>query len=151
MAFSSLIIVIFIFLLAGLVVIRPILEDAPGQSYGTSGQADSLLAERERLYAAIEELDLNLELQKISEEEYAQARQELLIQAAAVVEKLEKLPSSARKKKKSGRVNAGDDELDRLIAERRKALKHAKEALCPSCGKAISPADQFCSHCGEKV
>ena len=149
MTFSSLIIVIFIFLLAGLIVIRPFLDQDKRLKRDGSSRYDSLLAERERLYSAVEELDLNLELNKISAEEHTQSRKELLVEAAAVLKKIEEHPFQARNPARESRPAEADDELERMIAERRQALQAAREDRCPACGKGVSPADQFCSSCGE--
>jgi hypothetical protein len=151
MAFSSLIIVLFVFLLAGVLVIRPFLEDGAGTTLSTSGRYDSLLAERERLYGAIEDLDMAFELQKISEGEHTRGRQDLLKEAAVVLKKIEDHPSYSKKGKKSGRPAAGDDDLELLIAERRKSLQGARADVCPICGQSVSAEDQFCSSCGERL
>lgn len=152
MTFSALIIVLFIFLLAGLIVFRPFLDQDTSLERAGSSRFDSLLAERERLYAAIEELDLDLELKKISKEEHALGRNDLLVDAAAIVKKIEEHPySSAREELRTGPPTRVDDDLERMIAERRQALQAARGDLCPACGNAATPGDQFCSHCGERL
>jgi hypothetical protein len=151
MTFSSLIIVLFIFLLVGLIIFRPFLDQEMTLGSAGSSRYDSLLAERERLYAAIEELDLNLELNKISKQEYTNGRNELLANAASVLKKIEEHPLSARKDPDAIPPDPDDANLERMIAERRQALKAARVDVCPSCGEAISPEDQFCSSCGERV
>ncbi len=151
MAFSSLIIVLFIFLLAGVLVVRPFLEDGSQNALSSAGRYDSLLAERERLYRAIEDLDLDLELQKISEDEHDKGRQELLSEAAAVLQKIENHPRHSKYRIQDSRTVESDDDLERLIAERRKVLQAARGDVCPKCGQAISTDDQFCSSCGEKL
>lgn len=151
MTFSSLIIVLFIFLLAGVLVVRPFLDADSGQVLSTAGRYDSLLAERERIYNAIESLDQDFDFQKISSEVHDRGRQELLREAAVVLQKLEKHPDHSKKGKKTSTLTAGDDDLERLIAERRNALKATSGELCPACGEAVAEDDQFCSNCGEKL
>ncbi|MEJ2412740.1 MAG: zinc ribbon domain-containing protein [Anaerolineales bacterium] len=151
MTVSSLIIVLVIFLLAGLLVVRPFLDADSGQMLSTAGRYDSLLAERERIYNAIESLDQDFEFQKISREEHDRGRQELLREAAVVLQKLEKHPGHSKKGKKASTLSAGDDDLERLIAERRNALQAARGELCPACGQPVAEDDQFCSNCGEKL
>ena len=151
MAFSSLIIVLFIFLLAGVLVIRPFLENGAGQALSATGRYDSLLAERERIYSAIEDLELDFELKKISEEEHDRGRQVLLKEAATVLKKIDDHPYHAKKGKKTSPTAAGDDDLERLIAERRKTLHGSRVDVCPACGKPVSVDDLFCSSCGEKL
>ena len=151
MAFSSLIVVLFIFLLAGVLVVRPFLEDDSKKTLSAAGRYDSLLAERERLYRAIEDLDLDFELQKISEDEHDRGRKELLSEAALVLQKIEDHPRHSKQRKQINHAVSTDDDLERLIAERRKTLQAAKVEVCPHCGNAISKDDQFCSGCGEKL
>ena len=149
MTLGSTIIVLFIFILAGLLVMRPFLVSAEDQNGTGSGLYDSMLAEKERLYAAIEDLDLNLELNKISPDEHEQGREELLFQAARVLKRLDAHPYSAQKKKSVDMQS--DDELEKMIAERRKQFQSQQEEKCPHCSEPIGKGDQFCSHCGGKL
>ena len=148
MTLTSLIIVLFIFIMAGLIVLRPFLDRVDGKISRTAGLYDSLLAERERLLSAIEELDLDLELKKISPAEYAEDRANLLSQAADMFRELDRV-SKPKTGKKSATTNQ-DDDLEKMIHDRRKKLQEQKAIICSSCGKSIADDDQFCSHCGEK-
>ena len=150
MTTSALIIVLFIFILAGLIVLRPFLDQERGVQRSGGGLYDSLLAEKERLYASIEDLDLNLELEKISLEEHAQGRDDLLHQAARVLKELDAHPYSSRSQKPRESLGA-DDKLEKMIAERRKKIQAAQNASCPTCGEPVAKGDQFCSHCGGKL
>jgi hypothetical protein len=150
MTFGSTIVVLFIFILAGMIVMRPFLVNTKDQKSPGSGSYDSLLAEKERLYASIEDLDLNLELNKISPEEHAQGRDELLYQAARVLKKLDAHPYTSRVKK-TPEALSDDQELEKMIAERRKKIKSSQETVCPECGESVAKGDQFCSHCGGQL
>jgi len=149
MTFTSLIIVLFIFIMASLVILRPFLIQTDSKINHSSGLYDSLLAERERLLSAIEELDLELELNKISVSEHALDRGALLSQAAEVLRELDKY-SKPKKAKKTAGGNGSEDELERMIQDRRRKLKNTKTVPCASCGEPLVKGDQFCSHCGEK-
>jgi len=149
MTLTSLIIILFIFVLAGLIVMRPFLNKVEGRISRTVGRYDSLLAERERLLSAIEDLDLDLELNKISPEEHAQDRKTLLTEAADVLKELDRV-SKPKSGKKAVVKDKGDDDLEKMIRERRRELKEQKAITCSSCGKSIDADDQFCSHCGKK-
>jgi len=150
MTLGSSIIVLFIFLLTGLLVLRPILVGSEDQDNAGTAEYDSLLAEKERLYAAIEDLDLNFELKKVSQEEHGQARQELLNQAAAVLKELDAHPSNSPRKAKHDLLSK-DDKLEKMIAARREKIQGLQRLLCPGCGEPVTEGDQFCSHCGEKL
>lgn len=149
MTLLSFIIVLFVFIMAGLIVVRPFQGSDAGKISRTAGLYDSLLAERERLLSAIEELDLDLELKKVSTSQHAQARAGLLSQAADVLRDLDKISKPKTGKKKAVKVRS-DDELEKMIRDRRKKLQEQKTIFCKSCGNPIAADDQFCSHCGGK-
>jgi hypothetical protein len=150
MTISSLIIVLFIFILSGLIILRPFLDGSADDQIIGSSSYDSLIAERERLLSAIEELDLELELDKISSQEYSRNRDLLLVEAAGVLKKLEKTKKPVRSKSQAAVQEASDDELERMIARRRLELKQDASRVCSNCQKQINPEDQFCSYCGAK-
>ena len=151
MTASALVIVLFIFILTGLIVLRPFLEKGDGSIKASSGVYDSLLAEQERLLAAIEELDLDLELDKISSTEHQQDRQNLLTQAADVLRELDRYSKPKQEKVKREKIDLSTDEqLEELIKERRDQIEAQRTEKCSSCGEMIGPDDQFCSSCGTK-
>jgi hypothetical protein len=151
MTASALIIVLFIFILTGLIVLRPFFDKDYGKQKASSGVYDSLLAEQERLLSAIEELDLDLELKKISSTEHELDRQNLLTQAADVLRELDKYSKPKKSKVKSDKtVSSTDDDLERMIEKRRKQIQAQRTEICSNCGEKIEPGDQFCSQCGSK-
>ena len=150
MTFPSTLVTLFIFILAGILVLRPFLVQDSRKKTGL-GIYDSLLAEKERLYASIEDLDLDLELDKISPEVHAQSREDLLVEAARVLKELDDYQRKTGKKRSKPEVVTDDQKLDRMIAERRKELLAAQADQCPNCGKPVLEGDQFCSHCGDRL
>ncbi len=150
MTLVSTIIVLFIFLLASLLVIRPFLVESDDQKGDGSGSYDSMLAEKERLYGSIEDLDRDLELEKISLEEHAKEREDLLRQAAMVLKELDAHPYSTQSKV-SVEALPDDDKLEKMIAERRKKIQESQMVICPTCGQSVAEGDKFCSHCGGKL
>ncbi len=149
MEFSSLLIVIFIFVLSGVFIMRPFLVDEKEPKRVGSSRSDSLLAEKDRLLLAIEELDQEFELEKISAEEHNRNRDILLSEAAEIIKQLDKLQKPSSSKQKNSAPQETDDDLERLINERRQQLRTEKSLICPKCGKAVDAGAQFCSHCGE--
>lgn len=149
MTLTSFIIILFIFVMAGLIVMRPFLDKVDGRISRTVGVYDSLLAERERLLSALEDLDLDLELKKISPAEHGQDRNSLLAQAADVLKELDRVSKPKSGKKAAAKVQR-DDDLEKMIRDRRRELQEQKAIPCSSCGKSIDAADQFCSHCGKE-
>ena len=150
MTFGSILIVLFIFILSGYYIIRPFLVKSELTGRSSSSLYDSLSAERERLLLAIEELDLELDLNKISSREHSRNRDILLAEAAEVLRKLDKYKKSG-KGKKATPVKAEPDDLEKMINDRKKQLKAEKSRSCSHCGKTVKDNDQFCSHCGEAL
>ena len=151
MTISSFVIVLFIFILSGLILFRPIIEQKGSGSAPPSGNYDVLLAEKERLYSIIEELDLSLDLGKISPEDHTRSRAELLHQAAGVLAELDQMGGKKKPLKTAASSPMSDDELEKMIQARRDSLRSETLALCPKCGEQVSKKDQYCSHCGESL
>ena len=148
MEIGSLLIVLFLFILSGFFVLRPFFAETENERRAGTTLRDSLVAERERLFHAIEELDLEFELEKISSEEYTRNRDILLAEAAKVLKELDDLPKSRGGKSKKTAAVQADDELEKMIADRREQLKGKKSSQCPHCAKPVDKGAQFCSHCG---
>jgi hypothetical protein len=148
MEFGSLLIVFFIFLLSGLYILRPFLVSTDTEGRAGSTIRDSLVADRERLLLAIEDLDLEFELKKISSDEHARNRDILLSEAAKVLKDLDNLPKTGSAKQKKTDPVQDDADLEKMIADRRKQLKGDMPMKCPHCGEAVDKGGQFCSHCG---
>jgi len=151
MAFSSFLIVLAIFVLAGIIIVRPFLVEQNISTPVVPQKYDSLLAERERLLSSIEDLDLEHDLQKISSQEHTRNRDILLSQAAGVLVQLDKLEKKVPKDMRVSSPVENEDDLEAMIETRRQELKGDKSRFCSHCGKAVKPEDQFCGKCGEKL
>ncbi|RPJ39959.1 MAG: zinc ribbon domain-containing protein, partial [Chloroflexi bacterium] len=42
----------------------------------------------------------------------------------------------------------GKDELEEMIATRKRERKESAAGFCPRCGKPVQKSDKFCSKCG---
>ena len=151
MTMTSLFIVLLIFILSGLFIMRPFFVKSGFSGRSSSSIYDSLIAERERLLSAIEELDHELELTKISTEEHSRNRDLLLAEAAEVIKKLDKQKKTGKKSKHAPAPEESRDDLEKMIAARRNELQKDKTQSCPTCGKGIKEGDQYCSNCGENL
>lgn len=113
-----------------------------------------LLAERERLLTALQELDFDHSLGKIPEEDYLPQRAELVQQGAEMVRKLEELsvaPVPTAAFPPTARAPVTDDEIEELIARRRAGRKEKTGGFCPNCGRAVLFSDKFCPGCGKAL
>jgi hypothetical protein len=159
-------------LLVGLFVARPFLERRRITSVSADDQElSSLLAERDRLIGALQELDFDFTLSKIPAQDYPVMRADLLQHASDVLRHLDALqPQPAGHADAESRVEAviaahradaadvvpqkqaiTDDDLEELVAARRTARKERSAGFCPKCGKPVLRSDRFCPSCGKSI
>ena len=148
MEIGSVLIVLLLFFLSGVFVLRPFLLKTESKGRAGTTVRDSLVAEKERLLQAIEEVDLEFELEKISSAEHTRSRDLLMVEAAGVLTELDKLPKSKSAKKKKTAPVQGEDVLEKMVADRRKQLNSDQSVKCPHCDEPVEKGAQFCSHCG---
>jgi NADH pyrophosphatase NudC (nudix superfamily) len=155
----------FLFLFALLLIViwfvtRPFGREHKSRFLVNDHQISSLLAERERVLQALEELDFDYALGKIPADEYDPQRSALLKQGAALLRQLDALSSLTEQKTSNGarqpdlmnqRATITDDEIETLIAARRTARKARSGGFCSACGKPILASDRFCPHCGKTI
>lgn len=124
----------------------------------------SLLAERDRLINALLELDFDYALGKIPEEDYPVQRETMRQTAVQVLRQLDELEVSvaegeaeerleaalaARRAERRGEALPEEmDEIERLIAERRRERQGKVAGFCPQCGQPVRRDDRFCPKCG---
>ena len=123
----------------------------------------ALLAQRERVLHALQELDFDFKLGKIPPGEYSVQRASLLQMGADALRRLDEI-QAAQPEPFEGLVGPvmpvateqsikplADDELEDLIAKRRTERQQKAAGFCPKCGKPIMQSDRFCSSCGQIV
>lgn len=170
-----------IFLILGLLVMvvlfisRPFFEKRSATSSSIEHDESSLLAERDRVLDTLQELDFDYALGKIPEAEYPAQRAILLQRGVGILQQLDAhhvLPQSQAAEERleaaiaarrgvapdrgngSGsrpQVASPDDELEALIANRRRERSEKTGGFCPQCGKPIQKSDRFCPNCGAKT
>jgi hypothetical protein len=125
----------------------------------------SMLAERERILRALQELDFDFNLGKIPEADYPTQRQFLLQKGAEVIKKLDEISGDDQSKDQLTRIEdiirgdsskvhiedekiVKDADVESLIAARKRTKESKPDGFCPKCGKPVSKIDKFCSKCG---
>lgn len=128
----------------------------------------ALLAERDRILNALQELDFDFTLGKIPEESYADQRADLLQRGAETLRQIDLLQSDMGDDDVGARLEAAiqsrraesqpaegaldpDDELEALIANRRRTRNGKSGGFCSQCGNAIQRSDRFCPKCGHPL
>jgi hypothetical protein len=152
MEIGAVLINLALFTLSAVLLIKPFFrEQDDGSASETSGSA--LTAEKERLLAALENLDDEYRLDKIAKDNYQRKRKYLLSQAAGILKTLDDLGIQPEIKS-SESINEPEeelDDLDALIESRKREFRQDPQKLCPQCGAEVNQFDQFCGHCGETL
>ena len=156
-----------ILILVGVYLYAPFLERRARRVTEEEHETSSLLAERERVVNSLQELENDYQLGKVPEEDYPVQRTNLLQKGADILRKLDELePVQAQNDKdarieralaarrKNGSSSEGtltDDEVESMIASRRKGRKAKSAGFCPKCGKPVMTSDKFCPSCGKTL
>jgi hypothetical protein len=181
MDIGSLFLILALFVLVAWYVSRPLFERRPISSAAravsrSEHELSALLAERDRILQMLQELDFDYTLGKIPEEDYPNQRNLLLQRGVEVLGQLDALQPSlptglaadrlekaiaarraqqsqaaAAPRKNGNGAPVPDDELERLIASRRREHPEKAGGFCPKCGRPLQKSDQFCPKCGAKV
>jgi hypothetical protein len=155
-------------------IFRPLMERDIRTRPQARQDLSALLAERDQVVSAIQELDDDYNLGKIPEEMYPARRQLLLHNGAdilrqidahqpgvvesAAVNRLETAiatrmidqgaPITAARKNGGAVPPVPDDDLEQRIASRRRERQGKAGGFCPKCGKPVQAIDRFCPRCG---
>jgi hypothetical protein len=194
MDIGSIFLILALLVLVGFFVSQPFLERKQAANVSIANSKDhelsSLLAERDRVLNALQELDFDNALGKIPSEDYSGQRERLLEYGADVLRKLDALenqpgngevstlkpsaedrieatiaahradairvgvsirPATNGGKVVSAAVAAPDDDVEVMLANRRRILQSDTAGFCPKCGTALQKSDKFCPKCGTKI
>ncbi|MDO9131193.1 MAG: zinc ribbon domain-containing protein [Anaerolineales bacterium] len=137
--------------LIALFVARPFMLRTPATQMEEAHVVSALLAERDRILNALQEIDFDYTLGKIPAEDYPVQRTNLLQRGAAILRQLDALSPLTSPVGVTGEEEgkeATDEDLEALIAKRRAGLKDKSAGFCPKCGRPILISDSFCPQCG---
>lgn len=175
-----------IFLVLGLLVLvvlfisRPLFEKQSVLVSQTEHDLSALMAERDRILTALQELDFDYSLHKIPEGEYPAQRARLIQKGADVLRSIDELQVEQSTEDTEGKLEAAiaarriessttddlptelvsststvnmvnaapDDDLEALIAIRRRTRNEKAGGFCPQCGGPVQKSDRFCPKCG---
>lgn len=165
MDIGSIFLLLGLFILVALYITRPFFVRQAMLVFKDEQTRSALLAEKERLLSALQELDFDYSLGKIPANDYPEQRQVLLAETVQVMKQLDALNQRETsgdeveqvEQALAGRVAvrhpvmtdaAPDDELEALIAARRRDRMEKAAGFCPQCGKPVQQSDRFCPKCG---
>lgn len=150
-----------ILLFIALYLYAPFLERRARRVTAEEHEVSSLLAERERVLTALQELEFDNNLGKVPEEDYPAQRAALVQKGAEVLRRLDELAPKkdddpieravqARRKKQSA-PTVSDDDIESLVSKRRQSRRTKSAGFCPKCGRSVLAADKFCPSCGKAL
>ena len=166
--------------LVGMYVGQPYIRRRGRRATQEDREYSALMAEYDRAVNTLQELDFDNALGKVPAEDYPTQRAELLSKGADLLRKLDSFvpapaPNGSSKGVKNESTDAesrmeaavasrradssaqkavatlDDDDLESMIAARRKAHKEKSAGFCPKCGKPILVSDRFCPSCGKAI
>lgn len=164
MDIGAIFLLLAVMLAVGLYLYAPFMRRNARHAGVEEHELSSLMAERDRVINALQELDFDHSLGKIPEEDYPAQRAELLQKGADVLRKLDATASATSANERIERAAAArradapstvpvpsDDEIESMLASRRKARGERSAGFCPRCGKPVLASDRFCPNCGKSL
>ncbi len=177
MDFGALLLILALLVLVVLFIGRPFFDRKSGAQLIVERKAlieedhrhSSLLAERDHVLSALQELDFDNAVGKVPPEDYPVQRAALLQAGAEVLRQLDELEkpdtaASAEDRLESAVAarradvrdrprlpSADQDELEALIAARRRNRTEKAAGFCSKCGKPLQKSDKFCPGCGAVI
>lgn len=167
MELGSFFLVLAVVVIIGMYLYTPFTMAARASRQNESPEVSALKAERDRVINSLQELDFDFNLGKIPAEDYPEQRVSLLQKGADILRKLDEIaPTSAstinaekriEKATATGYADANtesstdDEDIEAMIAARRKKQKSKSVGFCPKCGKPALASDKFCASCGKAL
>jgi hypothetical protein len=118
---------------------------------------DDLYAERDGVYATLRDLDLDRQLGKLDQADYAALRDKYMTRATEILQQidwlhgegaatsastgLEQEIAALRAHKPEDRLPAGDGQITAVP-------QPGQTVRCPNCGRPCPPGDKYCARCG---
>lgn len=184
MDIGSLFLILGLLVLVILYIIRPLLENRSVMVSQQEHELSALMAERDRIITALQELDFDYAMGKIPEADYPPQRAFLVQKGVQILRNLDALQPQTTSMDVEGRIEAAiaarradiartpvaasgngsavrlrsvaiggeqDDEMEALIANRRRQRPEKAAGFCPQCGGPVQKSDRFCPKCGTKL
>jgi hypothetical protein len=173
MDLGSIFLLLGLFTLVSLYISRPFFTRKATAVNQEEHDLSVLLAEQERLISALQELEFDHVLGKIPAEDFPAQRAFLVARAVEIMRQVDEaraewLPGDAearlevviasRRADSAAAQGSGkkpipseaspDDELEAMLATRRRERSEKAAGFCPQCGKPFQLSDRFCSKCG---
>jgi hypothetical protein len=152
MDISAIIIVLALALVVGAFIARPLLRGGTRAASEAEQERSVLEAERDRILAALQELELDYRMGKILPEDYQASRAEWMAQGVQVLKQIDQIEDHQAGAGASAPPPSDlEMELEAAVARLRGAGGETRSGFCGQCGAALVAGDRFCSRCGNPV
>jgi hypothetical protein len=174
MDIGSIFLILAVLIPVAIYISRPLLERKATAVTVEEHEYSALLAERDRILNALQELEFDYTLGKIPEALYPAQRASLMRYGADLLRQIDEYEGQSAENSVDDRLEAAiaerkaatavtvaavvtdpDDELETLIAARRRAQKNNGQTktggFCPQCGNCVQESDRFCPKCGNAL
>ena len=139
---------------AGYWIISPLLKSDQLNSSLISDSDErlkQLTSEKEGAYATIKELEFDLEMGKLSTEDYETLKGQYMLEALDCMKEIDALQSNESRKESLTEKDI-EDEIEQEISELRSGRsRKTASVFCSDCGTEASSQDRFCFSCGAKL
>ena len=130
---------------------RPLVERRdPSDSEG-SHQVSVLLAERDRVLSALQDLDMDHSMGKVSDDHYTRQRRELVQEGAQILRRLDEQHGQSGEPAADSMSSLAAEIEAEVEALRQTSPNQDERSFCPACGQRIQEADRYCPRCGEPL
>lgn len=168
MQLTAIFFALVILVLVAIYLYAPFMERRARRVTEEEHELSILMAERDRVINSLQELDFDFKLGKIPEEDYPMQRTSLLQKGADILRRIDSItPQPASTQDADARIEKAvaarradaspakrelsDDDVESMIAARRKTRKEKSSGFCPKCGKPVVASDRFCPSCGKSL
>jgi hypothetical protein len=148
MDLGSLLVILALGLMAAIFIAQPLMGSRRLSVSKEERRLSELQAERDRVLATLQDLDMDQAMGKILQEDYQAQRAALLLRGAEVLKAIDELRGTV------GEMIPETDleiEIETAIARLRRGEDQASGGTCSSCGREVIAGDRFCVHCGASL
>jgi len=149
MDIGSILIVLGLALLALVFIAGPLVGRFGWAVTDRERRLSALQAERDKVLASIQEMEMDHTMGKIPLEDFHAQRAALVSRGAALLREIDQLQAASPQPNVRPGQEELEAEIEASVARLRQAGVAAQSAgFCRQCGRPVVAADRFCSHCG---
>ena len=156
MSAGSILIGLLLFAATIPLVIKPLLNQKRFNPALARAAPVSSAEQHQATLLALRDLEFDHRTGKVTDEDYAGLRADLLAQAAATIDAQDKRPmdvdaliEQAIRSRRKTNVDAAIEEA--ILTRRQQPARSSTINFCPKCGRKAQPDDQFCAGCGASL